>query len=85
MENPRYDFRHVTVKKFEIPRAHATVFSMEPRGGFRYWGTNGGFAGTKEAEIFYRCNRAPPRHVDFQATEAPGGSVLEIPVCFAAI
>lgn len=56
MENPRYDFRHVTVKKFEIPRAHATVFSMEPR-GFRYWGTNGGFTGTKEAEIFYRRNR----------------------------
>lgn len=44
-------------KKFEIPRAHATVFSMEPR-GFRYWtGGGGGIGGTKEAEIFYRCNR----------------------------
>lgn len=32
-------------KKFEIPRAHATVFSMEPR-GFRYW--TGGGGGSEE-------------------------------------
>lgn len=83
MENPRYDFRHVTVKKFEIPRAHATVFSMEPR-GFRYWGTNGGFTGTKEAEIFYRCNRGR-RATWISKPRRPGGSVLQIPVCFAAI
>lgn len=58
-------------KKFEIPRAHATVFSMEPR-GFRYWTGGGGDRGNEGSRNFLsvQSEGRAPRHVDFEATEA---------------
>lgn len=72
-------------KKFEIPRAHATVFSMEPR-GFRYWTGGGGSEERRKQKFSIGAiggEGAAPR--GFRSHGGLGGSVLEIPVCFAAI